>query len=307
MILMLYQTNILGYIGTEKNQINKKNKLIIWDENAQKVISELRFCENILNFKLRRDKIFIVCKCKIYIFTLETLEGIDIIKTCENINGAFGISYNYSNAIFAYPSLQKGKIQIKNDKNNNDIIINAHEKNIAIIKLTFNGNLMASATEMGTIIRIFDTKNGNLIKELRRGKEKTLIKDICFDENDVLMAASSSRGTVHIWSISDNLNEDMKIIKDNKLELSEKQENEQIKKIQNKRSILKGMSKVFGDFFNSEWSFAQVRIKDENTICCFGEDNTIIIVATSGIYYKVKIPIEKGGNCQIIQQENFII
>ena len=49
------------------------------------------------------------------------------------------------------------------------------------------------------------------------------------------------------------------------------------------------MSKVFGDFFNSEWSFAQVRIKDENTICCFGEDNTIIIVATSGIYYKVKI------------------
>ena len=95
-------------------------------------------------------------------------------------------------------------------------------------------------------------------------------------------------------------------IKDkNYIEENKKSEEEEIK---NQTSIFKSIPNFFvGDFFKSEWSFAQVRIKDQNTICCFGEDNTIIIVATSGIYYKVKIPIEKGGNCQIIQQENFII
>jgi len=48
-----------------------------------------------------------------------------------------------------------------------------------------------------------------------------------------------------------------------------------------------------------------VRIKDPNTICCFRYDNTIIIVGINGIYYKAKIPIEKGGDCQIIQEQKF--
>ena len=48
-----------------------------------------------------------------------------------------------------------------------------------------------------------------------------------------------------------------------------------------------------------------MRIKDPNTICCFGDDNTIIIVGINGIYYKAKIPIEKGGDCQIIQEQKF--
>ena len=59
------------------------------------------------------------------------------------------------------------------------------------------------------------------------------------------------------------------------------------------------------DFFNCEWSFEHVRIKDQNTICCFDCDNTIIVVGINEIYFKAKIPIEKGGDCQIIQKQKF--
>ena len=77
---MLYNTNILGYIGSENNKNHKKNILVIWDEHQKKILSELRFSENILNLKLRRDKIIVICLNKIYVFNLETFQTLDMAK-----------------------------------------------------------------------------------------------------------------------------------------------------------------------------------------------------------------------------------
>ena len=78
-------------------------------------------------------------------------------------------------------------------------------------------------------------------------------------------------------------------------------------KIENKKSGLKWLpSFLGGEFFNSEWSFAQVRITDQRSICCFGADNTIIVVSTEGKYYKAQIDMEKGGDCKIIEEEPLI-
>ena len=163
---------------------------------------------------------------------------------------------------------------------------------------------------MGTIIRIFEINTGNLVQEVRRGKEKAQIRCICFEQNNKFIAASSSRGTVHIWSLSTaskNLKKKHSEVIDNKNnnEFGEKQEDEEVKTIENKKSFLNVLPNILGgEFFNSEWSFAQVRIKEPKSICTFGNDNTIIIVCSNGKYYKAKIPLEKGGDCQIIQEEN---
>ena len=311
MVVMLYRTNILALVGSENNPIYNKNKVVIWDDYQKKSLSELKFSQNILNIKLRKDKIIVVCIDKIYLFSLSTFQSIDIIESGENLHGVIGINYCIDNTIIAYPDKKKGKIRIKNYEKQNNIFVDAHEKTIGNITLTFNGDLMASATEMGTIIRIFDTDNGNLVQEVRRGKEKAQIRCICFEPNYRFIAASSNRGTIHIWSLStamknlrknNNENEEDKEIKN---EFGEKQEEEELKKIENKKSILGVLPNILGgEFFNSEWSFAQVRIKEQKSICTFGKDNDIIIVCSNGKYYKAKIPLEKAGECQIIQEEN---
>lgn len=311
MVIMLYKTNILALVGSESNEIYNKNKVIIWDDYQKKSLCELKFSQNILNLKLRKDKIVVICLDKIYLFSLSSFQSIDIIETGENIHGVIGINYNEDYTIIAYPDKKKGKINIKNYEKKNNISIDAHEKTIGIIILTNNGDLMASATEMGTIIRIFETDNGNLIQEVRRGKEKAQIRCICFEKNNKFIAASSNRGTVHIWSLSTGMKNLRKKIgvneenNENKKEFGEKQEHDETKNIQNKKSILNALPNILGgEFFNSEWSFAQVRIKEAKSILTFGNDNTIIIVCSNGKYYKAKIPIEKGGECQIIQVEN---
>lgn len=311
MVVMLYRTNILALVGSEDNPLYNKNKVVIWDDYQKKSLCELKFNQNILNIKLRKDKIVVVCNDKIYLFTLNSFQSFDIIDTGENVHGVIGINYDIDNTIIAYPDKKRGKIKIKNYEKKTNVSIDAHEKLIGNITLTIKGDLMASATEMGTIIRIFDTDNGNLLQEVRRGKEKAHIRCICFEPDLKFIACSSNRGTIHIWSLSTamvNLKKkfgDIEEDKNNKNEIDEKQEEGEQIKIKNKKSIFNGLPKILKrEYFNSEFSFAQVRIKEEKSICTFGGDNTIIIICNNGKYYKAKIPLEKGGECEIIQEIN---
>ena len=289
MVIMLYRTNLLALVGSDNNMNNKRNKLIIWDDHQKKNLSELSFNQNIKNVKLRKDKFMVVCHNTIYLFDLSTSKNIDKIETGENTHGTAGISYIPEQTILAYPDKIKGHVKIKNYEKSTVFSISAHENNIAYIAVSYDGHLVATASEQGTLIRIFNTENGNLLQELRRGKDKADIKHICFSPNYSLLAASSNKGTIHIWSLSHTLKN-----------LNKNVDNE----IENKTSTFKWLPKfLWGDFFNSEWSFAQVRITDQKSICCFGSENSIIIVSSLGKYYKALIDMENGGDCKIVQEE----
>ena len=214
----------------------------------------------------------------------------DIIETGDNSHGIVAVSYD-SETLLAYPDKKKGQVRIKNYDKSSVFYIKAHENNIAFIALSYDGSLLATASEQGTLIRIFNTDNGDLLQEVRRGKDRADIKYICFEPNYKYIAASSNKGTIHIWSLANTLKTLNKASDDTNM-------------IENKKSGLKWLPKFMGgEYFNSERSFAQVRITDQRSICCFGKDNTIIIVSTEGKYYKAQIDVVNGGDCKIIEEE----
>ena len=64
---------------------------------------------------------------------------------------------------------------------------------------------MATATEKGTVIRVFNANDGTRLHELRRGLKRTAsISSLSFSIDSVYLICSSNTETVHIFKIGDD-------------------------------------------------------------------------------------------------------
>ena len=311
---MLYRCNILALVGGGHSPKFVANKVIIWDDHQTKIIGEFKFTTPVKNVKLRKDKIFVILEQKIFVFDFDGFKQLDTINTFENPSGIFAINTDPKVTVIAYPSdievngdKSVGYVRIKSYENNTNTLISAHKSKIAFLALNHDGSLLATASEKGTIIRIFETTFGNILQEVRRGRDKAIIYHICFSHNSVFLAATSNKGTVHVWSLKaclKKLTNEAEGNQPNTLLASAEDNPEQFP--ENKSSVFKGLPNFLSSgFFKSEWSFAKVRIDNTSkSICMFTEDNYLMIVSQGGWYYKAKLDLVKGGECEIESKEN---
>ncbi|PNJ04783.1 WDR45 isoform 25 [Pongo abelii] len=81
--------------------------------------------------------------------------------------------------------------------------INAHQSDIACVSLNQPGTVVASASQKGTLIRLFDTQSKEKLVELRRGTDPATLYCINFSHDSSFLCASSDKGTVHIFALKD--------------------------------------------------------------------------------------------------------
>jgi WD40 repeat protein len=83
------------------------------------------------------------------------------------------------------------------------LTIKCHEHALSCLEFNFSGSLVASASESGTLVRIWCTKTAKMIQEFRRGHEHVILFSLSFDFDDNWLACISDSGTVHIFAIDD--------------------------------------------------------------------------------------------------------
>ena len=290
LIEMLYRSNIVALIGGGKSPRYSSNKLVLWDDHKQKEISEMRFMSNVKNVKMKKDRIYAVTEDKIYVFNFNTLELFDTLETKNNKKGILSISLIGN--IIAYPHSEIGKVKIKDYDQQKERDIPAHKGVINFLQLNKDGSILATASDKGTLIRLFDTATGEPIQELRRGTENAEIYSVAFDNTNRFLAVSSDRKTIHIFIINKE---------ENKIEQNENENN----LASNKKSMFGNLANIFGmgkKYFNSEWSFAQFKVNSNKSICTFGQDNTIIVVSNEGKYYRASFDPKAGGECKKLEE-----
>lgn len=199
---MLGRCNILALVGGGKAPKYSPNKVIIWDDHQSKVVSELRFTSYVRNVKLKKDRLIVVCDQKIYLFNLLNFQNIDTIDTYENAKGLIAVSSDPKHTVIAYPDKNQGIVRVKFYDKEYSQVISAHESSIASMSINFDGTLLATASDKGTLIRIFNAQTGSLLQEVRRGTEKATIYCIAFNNASNLIACSSDRGTIHLFSLA---------------------------------------------------------------------------------------------------------
>lgn len=87
-------------------------------------------------------------------------------------------------------------------------VIEAHKSPLSCIALNQDGTMMATASDKGTIVRIFSVPNGAKLYQFRRGSYPSKIYSITFNVTSTLLCVSSATDTVHIFKIADLENEE---------------------------------------------------------------------------------------------------
>ena len=99
------------------------------------------------------------------------------IKTCENPRGAFALANHEGTLSVASPNIQEGTVHFTRFKEGRMIdgerplVISAHNGAIACLTLNRDGSILATTSEKGTLIRLFNTRTGEKLTEVRRGSE----------------------------------------------------------------------------------------------------------------------------------------
>jgi WD40 repeat protein len=301
-IEMLFRSNILALVGGGLNPRHPKNKVMIWDDHQSRSIGEISCKSEVLAVRLRRDLVVVVVERTIYLYQFRDLKQIDRIETVENKLGLCALSPSSSRQVLACPGKPGTRGQLRVEVFGKPNFIDAHESELAAIALNTEGTMVATASQRGTLIRVFDTETGAPMHELRRGTDPAVIHSIAFHPASTHIACSSDKGTAHVFLLSEN----------DALQMQKIQQQQQARAPPSSLVPTDAFSGLFSSFksvlpkyFSSEWSFAQFRITDcKKTLVAFGsEKHTIIVVGVDGQFFKASY--EKGGECEEKSRERF--
>jgi WD40 repeat protein len=82
-----------------------------------------------------------------------------------------------------------------------ELEINAANHPLTIIRFNREGSILATCSERGTLIRLFDSTSGATLSEFRRGMMPAVICSLAFSHDAKMVTALSNKGTVHLFEV----------------------------------------------------------------------------------------------------------
>ncbi|KAL8632565.1 hypothetical protein Q9189_001717 [Teloschistes chrysophthalmus] len=135
---------------------SNQKKVIIWDDAKQLAVVTLEFQSQVLRALLSRSQILVAVLNSISLYAFSSPpQKISSYETADNPLGLCCLG----SKIVAFPGRTPGQVQIVEIGTGNVSIIPAHGTPLRAMCLSPNGEILATASETGTLVRIFSTSN----------------------------------------------------------------------------------------------------------------------------------------------------
>ncbi|CUS14296.1 unnamed protein product [Tuber aestivum] len=217
-IEMLFSTSLVALIFSPR-------RLVITNTKRQSTICELTFPTSILAVKLNRKRLIVVLEEQIYVYDISNMKLLYTIETSPNPTAICALSPSSEKCYIAYPRPTNSSTSpfsppshappgvntplaasgdvllfdaIKLEAVN---VIEAHKAPLANVALNSEGSLLATASDKGTIIRVFSIPGAQKLYQFRRGTYPSRIFSIAFNLMSTLLCVSSATETVHIFRL----------------------------------------------------------------------------------------------------------
>ncbi|KAF3853395.1 hypothetical protein F7725_014083, partial [Dissostichus mawsoni] len=168
-------------------------------------ICNYSYSNDILSVRLNRQRLVVCLEESVYIHNIKDMKLLKtLLNTPTNLTGLCALSVNHSNSYLAYPgSATIGEITVYDANNLSTLtLIQAHDSPLAALAFNSSGTKLASASEKGTVIRVFSVPEGQRLFEFRRGMKRYVsISSLSFSADAQFLCASSNTETVHIFKL----------------------------------------------------------------------------------------------------------
>ncbi|KAI6037629.1 WD40 repeat-like protein [Pisolithus marmoratus] len=356
---MLFCTSLLALVGAADHPQSSPRKLLIVNTKRQSTICELLFPSSILAVKLNRKTLVIVLETEIYIYDISNMRLLHVIETAPNPEAICALSPNAEQSYLAYPSPVPSPLTPGGssgspapDSSSGDVllfstttltltnIIRAHKSPLSALAISPSGTLLATASDKGTIIRVWSVPGAERLWQFRRGTRETKIYSMAFNTVGSLLAVSSAHDTVHIFklggrqtsgsskkdrpsspleSIDSRDPDDGRVAGDYDTFVDERKKSGSVSASLRRRSLhlTKSLSSSVGGYLphtlTEMWEpardFAYLRLPTSGVRSVVGLSSTlpqVMVICSDGYFYAYSIDLENGGECVLMKQYSIV-
>ena len=259
---------------------------------------------------MNRSRLIVALKDAIFIHNIRDMRLLNSIKELpDNPMGIISLSLN---SHLAYPCAKdRGNIQVYDAGNLQErIIIEAHSSSIAAMNFSSTGSLIATASQKGTVIRVFCTKNGQRVMEFRRGvKRCAQIVSLNFSICGNFVSVSSNTETIHIFKV-DQKAKDAAERRQDKLALTESGDEDERGEDDQRSGIIKAFSKAMefipmSTMLYQDRAFAHVQLSEPGlrytcVVTKLEKEMRLMVACEDGFLYIYNVDAN-GGECKLLK------
>jgi WD40 repeat protein len=195
---MMGTSNYLALVGGGKSPKFAMNKAIIWDDLKGKTALEITALTAVRGVQLGRERIAVVLQNSVRVYSFAKPPNLlHVYETADNLLGLCCLSERQ----LAFPGRTSGQIQLVELSTGNVSIIPAHSSSLKAMSFSPDGELLASASDTGTLIRVYSTSNCARLVELRRGVDPASIFSLGFSPLGTMLACTSDKSTLHVFDV----------------------------------------------------------------------------------------------------------
>ncbi|KAL1794419.1 hypothetical protein ACET3X_007840 [Alternaria dauci] len=195
---MLGNKSYIALVGGGKQPKYPQNKVQIWNDKTERFTTSVEFKTPVQRVRLSQTHMIVALLNSICIYKMK----VPLAKTAEyeTVNNPFGLCELGTN-IVAFPGRAAGQVKIYHLHTGNVSIIPAHESPLRAIGISRAGDLIATASEQGTLIRLWSFPSCTKLAELRRGVDPAAIFSLAFSPDGSTLAVTSDKSTLHIYDL----------------------------------------------------------------------------------------------------------
>jgi WD repeat-containing protein 45 len=177
-------------------------KVVIWDDHQGRAAGELAFRSPVRAVRLRRDAVVVALEHRVLVYAFGDLSLRHSCETLSNPRGLVAVSAQPQGAfVLACPGLHAGQVRLEHLDRRQTRFVTAHAGSLAALALSLDGKRLATASDKGTLVRVWATGDGSLLQELRRGSDPACVGSLAMSASLEWLAAASDKGTVHVWAL----------------------------------------------------------------------------------------------------------